>query len=330
MAPIGGASRRPGRTFSSLKVSRVGMAAKVSRVAGFLPIGASTACFKRERGFRFVVPYLDSSSGVVRERWVGRRIDEGLGSELPVSRETLAAMFQAGRIRLDGQPVAQSHIMRRQERYRVDFHRHEPEACSTEHPAHARVQHALHAPRTRPAHAPQVLDEDVEVLHESEQMVAVLKPASLPVHPAGRFRKNTVLGVLEASRPDLFSPVELAVRSVHRLDRQVSGVLLLGRGRRGAKKLSADLRGGRLLKEYIARVRGVFPPGERHVHAPIGVLDEAGLVFSCAPGMVGAREAHTIVSRERVVCGEDGELESLVRCVAVTNPNQTPDPNPDY
>ena len=175
-----------------------------------------------------------------------------------------------------------------------------------------------------------MLDEDVEVLHESEQMVAVLKPASLPVHPAGRFRKNTVLGVLEASRPDLFSPVELAVRCVHRLDRQVSGVLLLGRGRRGAKKLSADLRCGRILKEYIARVRGVVPPGERHVHAPIGVLDETGLVFSCAPGVAGAREAHTIVSRERVVCGEDGELESLVRCVAVTNPNQTPDPNPDY
>ena len=193
----------------------------------------------------------------------------------------------------------------------------------------ARVQHV---PCTHLAHAlrTQVLDEDIEVLHESEQMVAVLKPASLPVHPAGRFRKNTVLGVLEAARPDLFSPVELAVRCVHRLDRQVSGVLLLGRGRRGAKKLSADLRGGRLLKEYVARVRGVFPPGERHVHAPIGLLDEAGLVFSCAPGVAGAREAHTIVRCERVVCGEDGEPETVVRCVAVTNPNQTPDPNPDY
>ena len=211
------------------------MATKLSRVVGFLPIGASTACFKRERGFRFVVPYHDSSSGVVRERWVGRRIEDALGSELPVSPQTLAAMFQAGRIRLDGQPVAQSHIMRRQERYRVDFHRHEPE----------------------------VLDAEVEVLHESEHLVAVLKPASLPVHPTGRFRKNTVLGVLEAARPDLFTPVELAVRSVHRLDRQVSGVLLLGRGRRGAKKISADLRGGRILKEYVARVRGVFPPGER-------------------------------------------------------------------
>ena len=165
------------------------MPTKLSRVAGFLPIGASTACFMRERGYRFVVPYLDSSSGVVREHWIGRRIDESLGSELPVSPQTLADMFRAGRIRLDGQPVAQSHILRRQERYRVDFHRHEPE----------------------------VLDEDVEVLHETEQMVAVLKPASLPVHPAGRFRKNTVLGVLEATRPDLFSPVERALRSVHRL-----------------------------------------------------------------------------------------------------------------
>ena len=52
----------------------------------------------------------------------------------------------------------------------------------------------------------------------------------------------------------------------------MSGVLLLGRGRRGAGQLSAELRAGRLRKEYVARVRGVFPPGERHVHAPIGGL----------------------------------------------------------
>jgi len=65
------------------------------------------------------------------------------------------------------------------------------------------------------------------------------------------------------------------------------------------------------------------------VHAPIGVLDAAGLVFSCAPGVADAREAHTIVSRERVVCGEDGEPESVVRCVAVTNSNQTRDPDRD-
>ena len=59
------------------------------------------------------------------------------------------------------------------------------------------------------------------------------------------------------------------------------------------------------------------------------MLDAAGLVFSCAPGVADAREAHTIVSRERVVCGEDGEPESVVRCVAVTNSNQTPDSDRD-
>ena len=268
------------------------MATKMARrVGGFLPIGATNACFVRERGFRFVVPYQDSTEGVVRERWIGRRVDDTVGSELPVSPQTLSAMFEAGRIRLDGQPVAQSHIMRRHERYQVDFHRHEPEA----------------------------LDEDVEVLHEGEQLVAVRKPASLPVHPAGRFRKNTVLGVLEASRPDLFTPAERAVRSVHRLDRQVSGVLLLGRGRRGARRLSADLRSGRVLKEYVARVRGAVPEGVHHVRAPIGVADAAGLIFSCAPGVPGARDAHTVVRRERVVvCREGGEPESVVHCVPVT------------
>lgn len=34
-------------------------------------------------------------------------------------------------------------------------------------------------------------------------MVAVCKPAGMPVHVAGQYRKNTVLGVLTAERPDL-------------------------------------------------------------------------------------------------------------------------------
>ena len=75
-----------------------------------------------------------------------------------------------------------------------------------------------------------------------------------------------MLGVLEASRPDLFSPVELAVRCVHRLDRQVSGVLLLGRGRRGAKKLSADLRCGRILNPSGRAMRNAHAPLSRAWH----------------------------------------------------------------
>jgi 23S rRNA-/tRNA-specific pseudouridylate synthase len=40
----------------------------------------------------------------------------------------------------------------------------------------------------------------IQVLEETEDIIAVNKPAAMPVHVAGQYRKNTVVGILEASR----------------------------------------------------------------------------------------------------------------------------------
>lgn len=42
-----------------------------------------------------------------------------------------------------------------------------------------------------------------QVVGQSAGMVAVCKPHGMPVHVSGQFRKNTVLGILTAERPDL-------------------------------------------------------------------------------------------------------------------------------
>lgn len=48
----------------------------------------------------------------------------------------------------------------------------------------------------------------------TDDVVAVNKPFSMPVHVAGQYRKNTVLGVLEAEHPELGE-----VHPCHRLDK---------------------------------------------------------------------------------------------------------------
>jgi 23S rRNA-/tRNA-specific pseudouridylate synthase len=42
----------------------------------------------------------------------------------------------------------------------------------------------------------QVLDVPIRVLATTETAVVVCKPASMPVHPTGQYRKNSVLGIL--------------------------------------------------------------------------------------------------------------------------------------
>jgi 23S rRNA-/tRNA-specific pseudouridylate synthase len=74
------------------------------------------------------------------------------------------------------------------------------------------------------------------VLAQTEDIVAVHKPACMPVHTAGQYRKNTVLSVLQATRPEL-----LPLSVTHRLDRPVSGLLLLARSTAAANKMRALL-----------------------------------------------------------------------------------------
>ena len=61
------------------------------------------------------------------------------------------------------------------------------------------------------------------ILYEDEALLAIDKPAMIPVHPTARYYRSTVTKMLEAARPD--ERFFLA----HRLDRETTGVLLLSR-----------------------------------------------------------------------------------------------------
>ncbi len=71
-------------------------------------------------------------------------------------------------------------------------------------------------------------DEDpvptnIDVLYEDDDLLAVDKPANLPVHPSARYHKNTLIKLLHAARPGGFLSLG------HRLDRETSGVLLVSK-----------------------------------------------------------------------------------------------------
>ena len=76
----------------------------------------------------------------------------------------------------------------------------------------------------------------LQVIAETDELVAVTKPASIPVHVAGQYRKNTVLAILQMSRPDLGS-----LHPVHRLDKPVSGLLLFAKSAKAAEGVRAQL-----------------------------------------------------------------------------------------
>jgi RluA family pseudouridine synthase len=91
---------------------------------------------------------------------------------------------------------------------------------------------------------------DIRLLYEDEVMVVVCKPAPLPMHPSGRFRRNTLQHLLNlAYAPETLLPV-------HRLDANTTGVALLARTRLACRLLQRQFLDGTVDKRYLVRVTG--------------------------------------------------------------------------
>ncbi|XP_024385994.2 RNA pseudouridine synthase 7 [Physcomitrium patens] len=97
---------------------------------------------------------------------------------------------------------------------------------------------------------------------QNHDTVTLLKHLPI-VHPCGQYRKNSVISILEAEHKTgpLFP--------VHRLDRLVSGLLILARNSRTADFFRQEIEAGVVQKQYVAKVKGVFPAEEVELNAAV-------------------------------------------------------------
>ena len=104
---------------------------------------------------------------------------------------------------------------------------------------------------------------DFDILHEDEAILALDKPAGLPVHPSASYHKNTLTYLLRQRYGD--DPPQIA----HRLDRETSGLLLCGRNLDAERSLKMDFENRRVSKRYVAIVRGVMPDEAGRIELPM-------------------------------------------------------------
>lgn len=157
-------------------------------------------------------------------------------------------------------------------------------------------------------HNPRVVEpavpDEVRILEVAEDHLFVYKPAPMPVHPGGRFNKNSLTMILESmGYSDL--------RVVHRLDAVTSGIVLFARTKGFAREAMLAFSRAEVKKTYYARVCNVPADKEVRIEAPI--RRKNGFVFESALGLTHAKEAQT---RFEVV--ERGTEEAIVRCMPET------------
>ncbi|GJQ08868.1 hypothetical protein GpartN1_g659.t1 [Galdieria partita] len=179
-----------------------------------------------KNNYRYVVPYPFEFRVNTKQRWFGRRVLEVFSWEFPHgSQQYWEKELTEGRLLVNGDKVSPDFILRNGHVLTHIVHRHE--AATT--------------------------TEEAEIIYVDPDKVVVNKPASLPVHPCGNYRKNSLIARLYVEK-DLKN-----LHVTHRLDRQTSGLVIFARNKKYAKILSEKFHERKVYKTYVARVHGRFP-----------------------------------------------------------------------
>lgn len=118
--------------------------------------------------------------------------------------------------------------------------------------------------RKTPADVEPEVNADIRILHEDEAILVLNKPAPLPIHPSGRFNRNTLQAILQT----VYHPQK--PRPAHRLDANTTGLIVFTRTRHFAKFVQPQFERGEVEKTYLARVTGHPPQDTFFCDAAIG------------------------------------------------------------
>ncbi|WP_152051040.1 RluA family pseudouridine synthase [Tautonia marina] len=136
------------------------------------------------------------------------------------------------------------------------------------------------------------------VLYEDNHCLALNKPAGMPTQGDESGSESLVDWAREDLRVRYQKPGNVFVGLVHRLDRPVSGVVLLGKTSKGASRLSAQFREGTVEKVYWAIVEG-GPKEEAGTWTDRLVKDESRNVVRVGAAGKDAVLAYRVLERWR-------------------------------
>ncbi len=138
----------------------------------------------------------------------------------------------------------------------------------------------------------------MEIIYQDADVLVCVKPARV-------LSTDEPGGLPELIRQELGDP-GADVRTVHRLDRVVSGLMVLARNARAASELSRQIREDEFEKEYLAVLHGV--PGEKNgtLRDLLGRDKARKMTFVADEPAKGVQEA--VLHYHVLECTEDNSL----------------------
>ena len=118
----------------------------------------------------------------------------------------------------------------------------------------------------------EAMDIPISVLYEDEDILAVDKPTNMPTHPS----KGNNLPTLANAVMGYYGG-DFVFRSVNRLDRDTSGIVIIAKNKISASALSASMKRGEWKKIYHAKVDGTPKEKSGVIDAPIERISEGNI-----------------------------------------------------
>jgi 23S rRNA pseudouridine1911/1915/1917 synthase len=129
----------------------------------------------------------------------------------------------------------------------------------------------------------------LDILYEDEQLVVLNKPADMIVHPGKGNYRGTLAGALQFH----FDRLSDVAGSLHRLDRDTSGVLVVAKDNQVHHRLSGQFERREVSKEYRAITWGEFELDSDYIETRIRVNPRHREKMMVCPAGGNAREAVT-------------------------------------
>lgn len=180
----------------------------------------------------------------VGEEDAGQRIDNFLLRECKgVPRSHIYRVLRSGEVRVNAGRISQTYRLQVGDEVRIPP---------------IRV-----AERATPAPLAAAARHEFNVVFEDEALLVIDKPAGLAVH-GGSGLSFGLIELLRQQRPQA-KFLELA----HRLDRETSGLLIVGKKRTALNAVQDGMRNGELEKRYLTMVAGRWQNPLQHLKSPL-------------------------------------------------------------
>ncbi|MGY6649850.1 RluA family pseudouridine synthase [Wenyingzhuangia sp. IMCC45574] len=110
----------------------------------------------------------------------------------------------------------------------------------------------------------------IDLLYADNAIIVINKPAPLPMHPSGRFNKNSLTKILELAFP------KEDLKIIHRLDANTTGIVILGRNKEIVNTIGTQFEEKSTTKKYLAMVEGIVAKDWFDSTTKIGTEKTAG------------------------------------------------------